>query len=246
MKRYTGKLVLMAGAAHQAEPLNHALAQAFTAEGATVVVLDPLLNEPRSLSAAVENVAREHGHIDVLVTNYLLPMPREAALAATDLTPDVWEAQQRRFFALPAAAAHAAGRIMLTQGGGSIVHLGSVHGLFAQVSRAAYCSAAAGLFMHTKALAVEWGARNVRVNAIACGVLPEDAAESALPTEPTLPGEQTLLSRIPMGRSLKYPELCEAALFLGGDEASFVTGEVLRVDGGWTAYHLFYPFETAF
>jgi 3-oxoacyl-[acyl-carrier protein] reductase len=58
--------------------------------------------------------------------------------------------------------------------------------------------------------------------------------------------EQTYLSRIPMGRMGDLSEVVEAVTFLASDEASFVTGEVLRVDGGWTAYHLFYPFEEAF
>ena len=52
--------------------------------------------------------------------------------------------------------------------------------------------------------------------------------------------------RIPMGRMGSINEVVETALFLAGDEASFVTGEVIRVDGGWTAYHLFYPFDEAF
>ncbi len=237
MNRYKDKIALIAGADN---PLSEALAESFREEGAAITIFDSRLNDPGELRAAVEDVRREHGRIDVLVTNYLLPMPREAVIDAAELTPDLWEAQQRRFLALPIATAHAAGRVMLAQGSGSIVHLCPVHGLFAQARRAAYCAAAGGLLMHTKALAVEWGARGVRVNAIACGVLPTD------PNAPSSTPEKTLLSRIPMGRAAEYREVCEAALFLGGDESSFVTGEVLRVDGGWTAYHLFFPFETAF
>ena len=237
MQRYPNKIVVLAGIENE---LTAALGEAFKAEGALLARIDPALSEPREVAAAVLGAAREHGRLDVLLTNYLLPMPHEAALPATETGPEIWEAQQRQFFTLPALAATAAGRVMLAQGYGSVVHLGPVHGLFTQAQRAAYSAAAAGLFMHTKALAVEWGAWNVRVNAIACGVLP--AQRGVL--EPV--SDETLRSRIPMGRRAEYREVCEAALFLAGDEASFVTGEVLRVDGGWTAYHLFYPFETAF
>ncbi len=235
MGRYSEKIIVFAGIENE---LTAALGEAFKAEGAEIARIDPALREPGAITAAIAEAAREHGKIDALATNYLLPMPREAALLSAEASPEIWEMQQRQFCTLPAMAATAAGRVMLAQGYGSIVHLGPVHGLFAQAQRAAYSAAAAGLFMHTKALAVEWGARNVRVNAIACGVLPEQRGEPV--------SDETLRSRIPMGRRAEYREVCEAALFLAGDEASFVTGEVLRVDGGWTAYHLFYPFETAF
>jgi NAD(P)-dependent dehydrogenase (short-subunit alcohol dehydrogenase family) len=227
MTRYAGKVVVVAGFANA---LTIALASAFADEGASVAAPNA------DFEAQIDETARKHGRIDVLITNFLLPVPRDALTDAERLSPDDWRTVQERCFTLPALTAQAAGRLMLDQGRGSIVHIGPVHGLFAQARGAAYCAAAGGLFMHTKALAVAWGARGVRVNAIACGVLPEDR---------TAP-DQTLLSRVPIGRRADHREVCEAALFLGGEEASFVTGEVLRVDGGWTAYHLFFPFETAF
>jgi NAD(P)-dependent dehydrogenase (short-subunit alcohol dehydrogenase family) len=237
MNRYAEQVVALIGAENA---FSAALADSFAQEGAIVERIDADRSDLASTQAALGEIARKHGRLDVMLTNVLLPMPPEAALGAAESTPEQWEAQQRRFYTLPAMAAVTAGRIMRAQGHGSIVHLGPVHGLFAQAERAAYCAAAAGLFMHTRALAVEWGALGIRVNAIACGVLPSDMAA------PSPASDAALLSRIPMGRRAEYREVCEAALFLGGDEASFITGDVLRVDGGWTAYHLFFPFETAF
>lgn len=125
-----------------------------------------------------------------------------------------------------------------------MVNIASVNGLFAQKARAPYCSAKAGLIMLTKVLASEWGAQGVRVNAVAPGIFMTELVQQGI--DQGIVKKETYFSRIPMGRMGEMNELIEAVKFLAGDEASFVTGEVLRVDGGWTAYHLFYPFEEAF
>ena len=120
---------------------------------------------------------------------------------------------------------------------GRVVFVASVAGLFAQSGQALRSSLEAGLFMLAKGLAVEWAPQGLRVNAIARGIVQQGSQ----------PADAHLLGRIPMGRAARPQELVEAALFLADEqESSFVTGEVLRVDGGWTAYHLFHPFDEAF
>ncbi|MDE0610807.1 MAG: SDR family oxidoreductase [Anaerolineaceae bacterium] len=129
------------------------------------------------------------------------------------------------------------GENMMTPGKGRVIFLASVAGLFAPAGQAQRNSQEAGLYMLTKSLAVDWAQPGLRVNAIARGVV-QDTAN---------PPDDHLLGRIPLGRAARPQELVEAALFLADDrESSFVTGEVLRVDGGWTAYHLFHPFDEAF
>ena len=248
---FQNQTIVIAGTASS---LTYELASAFSAEGANVFVLGAnlpmgsadgrvrymtadLLNSSL-VSDAVGQIARQTGKIDALITNLLLPMPVATYRPAVELSAEQWDADQRLFYSSVFYATQAAARIMLNQRNGSIVHLGPVDGLFAQQRIASYAAAAAGVFMLSKALAVEWAPSGLRVNAIACGVIPASDPEP-------LPG-QTYLSRIPMGRRGAYGEFIEAALFLTSNDASFVTGEVLRVDGGWTAYHLFYPFEAAF
>ena len=98
--------------------------------------------------------------------------------------------------------------------------------------------------MLTKVLASEWGEHGIRVNAVAPGVVMTDLVEEGINLGNVT--EEQYLGRIPMGELGELNDVVEAVLFLASDEASFVTGEVLRVDGGWTAYHLFYPFDEAF
>ena len=132
--------------------------------------------------------------------------------------------------------ARAIGPLMLRRGG-RVLFIASVHGLFARSGQAQRNAQQAGIFMLAKSLAVEWAPHGLRVNAIAHGVVQQGAQ----------PVGKHLLGRIPMGRAAQPQELLEAALFLVDErESSFVTGEVLRVDGGWTAYHLFHPFDQAF
>ena len=116
--------------------------------------------------------------------------------------------------------------------------------LLAQKARAGYCSAKAGINMLTKVLASEWGEHGIRVNAIAPGVVMTDLVQEGI--DQGIVSEDQYLGRIPMGHLGALDDVVEAALFLASDEASFVTGEVLRLDGGWTAYHLFYPIDKAF
>lgn len=249
--RFENMTVILAG---QPSPLLADMGQAFLAEGARVFVIGPApgpaeriagadqvdadLADADSVIAAVRRVRAAAGQVDILVTNTLLPMPADAFRPAQHTSPALWSQDQQRFLNSVYYVDHAVGVTMLERGQGVIVNLVPVHGLFAQKHMASYTAAAGGVVMLTKALAVEWAASGLRVNAIACGI-PPSRQDDPIP-------EAVYLSRIPVGRRAEFREFTEAVLFAAGDEATFVTGEVIRVDGGWTAYHLFFPFENAF
>lgn len=234
--RFPGQVVLFTGAC---KGLSLTLAQAFLAEGAQVALagsdgqggsaaealgarhfaLD--LGDGSAIRAVLRNVVDQYGRIDVWL--HFMAGDRDLPPAAT------LDGVHR--------CARAIGPVMQGQGSGRVVFLASVAGLFAGAGQAQRNTLEAGLFMLARSLAVDWAPHGLRVNAIAHGIVqcgPE-------------PPDVHLLGRIPMGRAARPQELVEAALFLAdGQESAFVTGEVLRVDGGWTAYHLFHPFDTAF
>jgi NAD(P)-dependent dehydrogenase (short-subunit alcohol dehydrogenase family) len=124
------------------------------------------------------------------------------------------------------------GRSMLERGYGRIVNIASLNSFVALAEVAAYAASKAGVASLTRSLAVEWSKKGVTVNAIAPGVFRTDINAKLL--DSTARGQE-LLMRTPMGRFGKTEELVGAAIYLASDSASFVTGEVLVVDGGFLA-----------
>ncbi|MBK8019861.1 MAG: SDR family oxidoreductase [Chloroflexi bacterium] len=253
---YADQVVAITGAARG---IGYALAERYAAEGAKVVLLDvnaevgaqsaarlnatfyPLdVRDAGAVEGVVNAIDAQFGRIDVWINN--------AGVAhkglAVDLSADDWDIDIGVMLSGAFYCARSVGKVMIRQQRGNMINVASVNGLFAQKARAPYCSAKAGLIMLTKVLASEWAEHGIRVNAIAPGVVMTDLVQQGI--DQGIVTEQAYLSRIPMGRLGELGEIVEAVLFLSGDESTFMTGDVLRVDGGWTSYHLFYPYESAF
>lgn len=126
----------------------------------------------------------------------------------------------------------AAAKGMLSAGQGSIVNVGSVAAFSGISGRASYTTAKAGLSGLTRTLAVEWAKRGIRVNTIAPGWTMTEMVRTGF--ESGTLDEQALVGRIPMGRLASTEEIASVALFLASDAASYITGQVLAVDGGFT------------
>jgi NAD(P)-dependent dehydrogenase (short-subunit alcohol dehydrogenase family) len=122
------------------------------------------------------------------------------------------------------------GRNMLERGYGRIVNIASLNSFVALSEVAAYAASKAGVASLTRSLAVEWSKKGVTVNAVAPGVFRTDLNAQLLDSTPR---GQELLMRTPMGRFGKTEELVGAVLYLASDSASFVTGQILVVDGGF-------------
>ncbi|NLB39316.1 MAG: SDR family oxidoreductase, partial [Clostridiales bacterium] len=125
-----------------------------------------------------------------------------------------------------------AGRVMLTQGKGSIINIASMQSIFGGIRIPAYAASKGGVLQLTRALAVGWSGRGVRVNAIAPGYMRTDMNE-ALINDPER--SAAILKRIPAGRWGDPEDMVGPCVFLASDESSYVSGAMLTVDGGYSA-----------
>jgi 3-oxoacyl-[acyl-carrier protein] reductase len=177
------------------------------------------------LRTFVNEVTTRFGRIDVLVNNAgiavegLLPlMRRESILAAveTNLTAALVLTQ-------------ACSRVMLRQGSGVIVNISSVNAIRGHSGVAVYSATKSALDGMTRSLARELGPRNIRINSVAPGYFQSDMVASLSEEQ-----KQRIARRTPLGRLARIEEVANVVHFLTSDEASFVTGQTLAVDGGLT------------
>ena len=184
-----------------------------------------------AVEAVVGAIMGRHGRIDILVNNAGLG----ARMPTVDLPTERWRHVLAVNLDGSFFCAREAGRHMVAAGRGAVVNVASIMGLVggAHYPNLAYHSAKGALVNFTRALACEWAAHGVRVNAIA-----PTFARTRL-TEPLLADEamaERLIADTPMGRFAEPEEVAAAILFLSSDAASMITGAILPVDGGWTAH----------
>jgi 2-deoxy-D-gluconate 3-dehydrogenase len=172
--------------------------------------------------------ARHFGHVDALVNNAGITIHKPVL----DLTWSDWDAVMSVNLKAAFFMSRAFGRHVIGRGGaGSIVNLGSAHGLVAMADRSAYAISKAGIMHMTKMLAVEWAKQGIRVNAVAPGTV-MTPSRAALLSAPDV--QQRMLARIPSGKFPTEAEVAAAVLYLMSDAAASVTGHSLVLDGGTT------------
>lgn len=181
---------------------------------------------PGAAEQIVEAACQRWGHVDILVNNAgtFLRKP------AVDWTPEEWDEVMNVNLRSVFLLCQAAGRRMLAQGAGKIVNIASVLGFQGGYTVPAYAASRHGVLGMTKALANEWAAGGVNVNAIAPGYM-DTEQNAALFADPVR--SRDLLARIPAGRWGASDELDGACLFLASRASDYVHGQTLIVDGGW-------------
>ena len=183
-----------------------------------------------SMDAAVEHAADVRGHIDVLFNNAGIA-PVGSALETDDT---LW----RQVMAVDLDGAFRMSRAVLPAligSGGSIVNTASVSGIGADYNYAAYNAAKGAMINLTRSLAIDYGKRGVRVNAIAPGPVRTPLLEHNLAELPSLEG--AFRQFIPLGRIADPQEVASVVVFLASPSASFITGAILPIDGGVTAWN---------
>jgi 3-oxoacyl-[acyl-carrier protein] reductase len=181
------------------------------------------VSNPGEVQDLIERVEGELGDIDALVNN--AGVTRDTLIAR--MTDDDWQTVIDTNLRGTFNTSRAVSRKMLRQRAGSIVNLSSVVGVHGNPGQANYAASKAGIIGLTKALARELGSRGVRVNAIAPGYISTELTD-------VLNDEQRglILQNTPLGRLGEPEDVARAVRFLCSDEAAFITGEVLLVDGG--------------
>ena len=231
-----GKLALVTGASRG---IGRAIAVGLAAAGAEVVLgyrsgkdeAEQLAAElgARAIQADVSSaedakrLVEEAGDVDVLVNN--AGLTRDGLLAR--MSDDDWRTVIETNLSSVFYTCRAVTRPMMKKRGGSIVNISSVVGVHGNFGQTNYAASKAGIIGFTKSLARELGSRNVRANVVAPGYVKSQLTD-VLPEEATA----AMIQNTPLGRVAEPEEIAGAVRFLASDEAAFITGEVLLVDGG--------------
>jgi 2-deoxy-D-gluconate 3-dehydrogenase len=183
------------------------------------------MQDAAAVHALPEAAIGAFGRLDIVVNNAGIA----PAGAFAELSDETWQ----RVFAInvtaPAQLTRAAGRYLLRQGRGKIINVASTSGILGKATLVAYSASKGALIQFTKALAAEWAAQGVQVNAIAPGAFATDAQRAVLES-PELLARRT--RKIPARRMGRTEEIGELVCYLASPRSDFVTGSVFVIDGG--------------
>ncbi len=238
---FSGKVAAITGAGRG---IGDAIAVRLLEEGAKVFSLD--LSEPdeardgvtylkadvgdcASVAAAFEAIDREAGRIDVLVNNAGV----QRVALAENMRPEDWHLViNTHLTGMHLCCAQAIRRMRAQGQGGAIVSIASAAAIVGIPGRGPYSAAKAGIEGLTRVYAIETASANIRVNAVAPGSTRTKLIEEGL-RNGSIRGEWQI-ERIPMGRLAEPSEIADPVVYLASDRASYITGQTLVVDGGWT------------
>lgn len=246
--RLEKKIAIITGAG---QGIGRGIAHRFAAEGAHVVIAEQNLEtatrtateirdqhgtvdvehldvaDEGAVESMVQRVVARHGRLDILINNAAV----EVYEPFMQISLDSWKRHLDTDLTSCFICGQAAARQMMGQGGGRIIHMASINSFGAEVGLAHYAAAKGGVAQLTRAMAVDLARYNILVNAIAPGPIATEKTTSIFAQEEFQPS----MARILLGRPGTAAEVAAVAVFLASDEASFVHGTVVVVDGGYLA-----------
>ena len=210
------------------EELN-AVVDAFKQDGLEAIAIAANVSKPEDLDALIEQTLERCGGIDVLINN----------AAANPVFGPIQNTDQRAFDKIldvnlrgPFELCKRVYPIMKARGGGSIINISSIGGVTPESGIGIYSASKAAILNLTQAMAQDWGADNIRINAICPGLIRTKFSEALWGNEDIL---NRFLKHTPLGRPGETDEVAGLATFLASDAASYCTGGVYMVDGGYLA-----------
>jgi NAD(P)-dependent dehydrogenase (short-subunit alcohol dehydrogenase family) len=236
MGRLDDTVAVVTGAA---SGIGSACAERLAEEGATVVTLDVTgavdhlvdVRDEAAVEAAFTSVVGDHGRLDAVVNAAGVAGGGPIHLLDGDEWDRVVDVNLKGTFLVDKhSAIH-----MLAQGHGSIVNIASIEGLEGTEGGSAYNASKGGVVLLTKSIAIDYGRRGIRVNCICPGGVDTPLLRSITDADGMEPYRDKLREQHLLGRFGRPSEIAAAAAFLASDDASFITGHALVVDGGFTA-----------
>jgi gluconate 5-dehydrogenase/2-deoxy-D-gluconate 3-dehydrogenase len=228
--RATAQALSQAGAVVAVSDIDLAAAERVASEIDQGMAFRLDVSDETAVNDTVDALIDGQGRIDILVNNAGFG----AREATVDLTTDRWRQVMEVCASGSFYCVRAVGRHMLEAGRGSVVNVASIMGLVGggYYPNLAYHAAKGAIVSMTRALACEWGAKGVRVNAVAPTFARTELTSALLADNAMV---KDLLEATPLGRFVEPEEVATAIAFLASDAASMITGAILPVDGGWIA-----------
>ncbi len=209
-----------------------AKAAAIVANGGQAIGLECDITNPEQCERAAQAAVDRFGRLDGMVNCAGISRPHDSiALPPADWARMVDVQLNGAFYIAQSCARR------MWETGGAIVMITSTNAEAAFPRRAAYCSAKAGVAMLTKVLAIEWAERRIRVNAVGPAYVATEMTQRNIAAGNV--NEAQIKARVPLGRLALPGDVADAVSFLLSEQASFITGHSLYVDGGWLAYGYF-------
>jgi NAD(P)-dependent dehydrogenase (short-subunit alcohol dehydrogenase family) len=195
--------------------------------GSHSLVLQADISQRNQVESMTQRVLNEYGKIDILVNCAGVWIPGETLLECSEQN---WDTVMNTNLKGTYFCCQAFGKAMIPRKNGCIINMSSQVGLTPGAGAGAYPISKAGIIMLTRQLALELAIHRIRVNAIAPGIVKTDF-NAAFWREPQV--ERQTSGMVPLGRLAEPEDIAQTALFLASDDAAYVTGEVIAVNGGW-------------
>jgi gluconate 5-dehydrogenase len=205
------------------------VALAISVAGGKSLAVAADVSKAADVDRLIDATVAQFGRLDILVNNAgVSPYYKPAEALAEVEWDEVIGTNLKGVFLCCRAAA----RVMIPQKSGRIINMSSVGGSVGLPRLIAYCAAKGAINQLTRVLALEWATHHILVNAIAPGYIETDLTKGLRENPKRL---ESMIGKIPLGRLGRPPEIVGAAIYLASDAASYVTGQILDIDGGWLA-----------